>query len=260
MADNSSVGAILARIQPPKVDADAHAILDRLLATTREVDRCFAEFEFSAAVQALYGFFWNDFCDWYVEVSKTKLQDPATKANCLAIQDLVLRQTLLLLHPFTPFIAEQVPQLLGDERREGVQQQQRLAQHQVLDGEAVRLGGRVLQLGLGNLHIPVAEIIPEKTVERLYRRAELELREAAVDRARRGEQLRENGVVVGVEFRRLQPDGEGAERGIVDPVPAHLPEAAGAPELRAEILARLDAVLLEADVLPLRRDRHDAEA
>ncbi|MDB6114122.1 MAG: valS, partial [Lacunisphaera sp.] len=63
--------------------------------------------------QALYGFFWNDFCDWYVEVSKTKLQDPATKANCLAIQDLVLRQTLLLLHPFTPFITEELWHLLG---------------------------------------------------------------------------------------------------------------------------------------------------
>jgi valyl-tRNA synthetase len=113
MADNSSLGAILARVEPPKFDADDHAILDRLLATTREVDRCFAEFEFSAAVQAVYGFFWNDFCDWYVEVSKSKLQDPATKANCLALQDLVLRQTLLLLHPFTPFITEELWHLLG---------------------------------------------------------------------------------------------------------------------------------------------------
>ncbi len=113
MADNSSPGAILARIEPAKFDADDHAILDRLLTTTREVDRCFTEFEFSAAVQAVYGFFWNDFCDWYVEVSKAKLQDPATKANCLAIQDLVLRQALLLLHPFTPFITEELWHLLG---------------------------------------------------------------------------------------------------------------------------------------------------
>jgi valyl-tRNA synthetase len=113
MADNSSLAAILARVEPPKFDADDHAILARLLATTREVDRCFNEFEFSAAVQALYGFFWNDFCDWYVEVSKAKLQDPATKANCLAIQDLVLRQTLPLLHPFIPFITEDLWHQLG---------------------------------------------------------------------------------------------------------------------------------------------------
>ena len=113
MADNSTLAAIMLRLEPAKFDADDHAILDRLLATTREVDRCFIEFEFSAAVQALYGFFWNDFCDWYVEVSKTKLLDPATKANCLAIQDLVLRQTLLQLHPFTPFITEELWHLLG---------------------------------------------------------------------------------------------------------------------------------------------------
>jgi valyl-tRNA synthetase len=64
-------------------------------------------------VHALYVFFWNDFCDWYVEVSKSKLQDPATKPTCLAIQDLVLRQTLLLLHPFIPFITEELWHLLG---------------------------------------------------------------------------------------------------------------------------------------------------
>jgi valyl-tRNA synthetase len=111
--DNSSLGAILARLEPAKFDADDHAILDRLLATTREVDRCFGEFEFSAAVQALYAFFWTDFCDWYVEVSKAKLQSADTKANCLAIQDLVLRQTLLLLHPFIPFITEELWSVLG---------------------------------------------------------------------------------------------------------------------------------------------------
>jgi valyl-tRNA synthetase len=113
MRDNSTSAAILARIDATQFDADDHAILARLLSTTREVDRCFNEFEFSAAVQALYGFFWNDFCDWYVEVSKAKLQDPVTKETCLAIQDLVLRQTLLLLHPFIPFITEELWHQLG---------------------------------------------------------------------------------------------------------------------------------------------------
>jgi valyl-tRNA synthetase len=111
--DNSSARVILARIDAAKFDADDHAILERLLSTTREVDRCFAEFEFSAAAQSLYGFFWNDFCDWYVEVSKSKLQAEDTKANCLAIQDLVLRQALLLLHPFIPFITEELWSQLG---------------------------------------------------------------------------------------------------------------------------------------------------
>jgi valyl-tRNA synthetase len=110
---NMTLPPILARLDLTKFDADDHAILDRLLATTREVDRCLANFEFSAAAQALYGFFWNDFCDWYVEVSKSKLLTSATRVNCLAIQDIVLRQTLLLLHPFIPFITEELWQLLG---------------------------------------------------------------------------------------------------------------------------------------------------
>ncbi len=70
-------------------------------------------FEFAEATQRLYVFFWNDFCDWYVEVSKSKLQSPETRVNCLAVQDLVLRQTLLLLHPFIPFVTEELWQLLG---------------------------------------------------------------------------------------------------------------------------------------------------
>jgi valyl-tRNA synthetase len=110
---SASLKAIVGRLDPARFDADDHAILDRLLAVTREVERCFHEFEFSATVQALYGFFWNDFCDWYVEVSKAKLQAADTKSNCLAIQDLVLRQTLLLLHPFIPFITEELWNQLG---------------------------------------------------------------------------------------------------------------------------------------------------
>jgi valyl-tRNA synthetase len=112
-ADNSSLQAILGRLDPPRFDADDHAILERLLATTRELERSFREFEFSGGAQALYGFFWNDFCDWYVEVSKSKLLSPETKESCLALQDLVLRQALLLLHPFIPFITEELWSQLG---------------------------------------------------------------------------------------------------------------------------------------------------
>jgi valyl-tRNA synthetase len=111
--DNSSLKAILARLDRAKFDADDHAILRRLTEVKAEVERCFRDFEFSAAVQAMYGFFWGDFCDWYVEVSKAKLQNEATKDNCLALQDLILRQTLLLLHPVTPFITEELWRQLG---------------------------------------------------------------------------------------------------------------------------------------------------
>ncbi len=113
MADNSSLQSILARIDSSRLDDDDHAILDAMLDTTSVLEKSFAEFEFATATQRLYGFFWNDFCDWYVEVSKARLQDPAAQSHALAVQDLVIRQFLLLFEPFAPFITEELWHLLG---------------------------------------------------------------------------------------------------------------------------------------------------
>lgn len=113
MLDNSSLDAIVARIDPALCDADDHAILDGLVRLVRSCEESLASYEFNAYTQALYAFFWNDFCDWYVEVAKTRLADDALRGNVLAIQDLCLRQFLLCLAPLTPFIAEELYHLLG---------------------------------------------------------------------------------------------------------------------------------------------------
>ena len=115
MSDNSSLGAILARLDAAKLDDDDHALLAALLDTMKTVERGFTDFEFAGATQRLYSFFWNDFCDWYVEVAKSRVQDvdPAVKAHALAVQDLVIRQFLLLFEPFAPFITEELWTLLG---------------------------------------------------------------------------------------------------------------------------------------------------
>ena len=113
MADNSSIDAIVSRIDPVLCDADDHAILDGLVRLVRGCSDALANYEFNAYTQALYAFFWNDFCDWYVEVAKTRLADESLRGNVLAIQDLCLRQFLLCLAPLTPFIAEELYHLLG---------------------------------------------------------------------------------------------------------------------------------------------------
>ncbi len=113
MADNSSLEAIVSRIVPELCDADDHAILDGLVRLVRGCADALANYEFNAYTQALYAFFWNDFCDWYVEVAKTRLADENLRGNVLAIQDLCLRQFLLCLAPLTPFIAEELYHLLG---------------------------------------------------------------------------------------------------------------------------------------------------
>ena len=72
-------------------------------------------------MRSIYRFFWNDFCDWYVEHSKARLGNDEEKGTCLAIQDVCIRQILLLLHPFTPFITEELWTLLGFSSGQSIQ-------------------------------------------------------------------------------------------------------------------------------------------
>jgi valyl-tRNA synthetase len=113
MADNSTLAAVVSRIKAAQLDDDDFAILQGLAELTDSTTKNLDEHEFTAYAQGLYSFFWGDFCDWYVEASKARLKDPTLVDNCLAVQDLVLRQFLLLLHPVAPFISEELWHLLG---------------------------------------------------------------------------------------------------------------------------------------------------
>jgi len=113
MADNSTLAAVVSRIKASQLDDDDFAILQGLAELTDSTTKNLDDHEFTAYAQGLYSFFWGDFCDWYVEASKARLRDPSLVDNCLAVQDLVLRQFLLLLHPVAPFISEELWHLLG---------------------------------------------------------------------------------------------------------------------------------------------------
>lgn len=111
--DNTSGQAILERINPAALDSDDRAILGRLCQTWEAVERDFAAYELNRITQHLYRFFWTDYCDWYVEVSKARVQDDTSRQTVLAVQDLVLRELLLMLHPFIPFITEELWSRMG---------------------------------------------------------------------------------------------------------------------------------------------------
>ena len=113
MSDNATLAGIAGRIRATQLDDDDFAILHGLAELTDATAKNLEEHEFTAYAQGLYAFFWGDFCDWYVEASKARLADPALRDTCLAVQDLVLRQFLLLLHPVAPFITEELWHLLG---------------------------------------------------------------------------------------------------------------------------------------------------
>jgi valyl-tRNA synthetase len=90
-------------------------ILGRLAATVGEVRRGLTAYRFNEAAGAIYQFLWHDYCDWYLEWSKPVLyrgDDPAARARTRATLLEVLETTLRLLHPFMPFLTEEVWQRL----------------------------------------------------------------------------------------------------------------------------------------------------
>ena len=88
-------------------------ILSRLNETNREVNRGLEDFKFNEAASAVYKFIWREFCDWYIELSKSRLlfggKPRWTTQNILVY---VLESCLKLLHPFMPFITEEIWQKL----------------------------------------------------------------------------------------------------------------------------------------------------
>ena len=103
-------GEVQGEINPALLTNDDKWILLKLDAAIRELDTAFAEYKFSDATAALYRFFWNEYCDWYVEASKAVFYgtDDALKANTVAVIDFILSHTLRLFHPFIPFISEEL--------------------------------------------------------------------------------------------------------------------------------------------------------
>ena len=97
-------------INPSLLTSDDKWILLKLSEAISEITVALADYNFSTAVQALYRFFWSEYCDWYVEASKAVFfgSDEARKANTLAVIDFVLSHTLRLFHPFLPFITEEL--------------------------------------------------------------------------------------------------------------------------------------------------------
>ncbi len=102
---------------PAKVTAAVNRwMIGRLAACAQGVDHAMAQFRYNDAAGALYRCIWNEFCDWYVEFTKPIIQgdDETLKAETRACTAWVLGQLLHLLHPFMPFITEELWPQLGE--------------------------------------------------------------------------------------------------------------------------------------------------
>jgi valyl-tRNA synthetase len=108
-------GEVQGEIDPARLTSDDKWILIRLDKAILEISSALRDYKFNEATSALYRFFWSEFCDWYLEASKAVLfgEDSAQKANTLAVLDFVLSHTLRLMHPFLPFVTEELWHGLG---------------------------------------------------------------------------------------------------------------------------------------------------
>ncbi|MFA5408215.1 MAG: valine--tRNA ligase [Bacilli bacterium] len=83
-------------------------ILNKLNETVKVVRKHMDKYEFNVVGNILYEFIWNDFCDWYIELSKTRLESNETKSTLLY----VLTNILKMMHPFMPYVTESIYQML----------------------------------------------------------------------------------------------------------------------------------------------------
>ena len=108
---------------PDKLELEDEWILSKLNRVIPDITDNMDRYELGVAAQKIYDFIWDDYCDWYIELTKTRLQgeDQDSKVRAQQVLCYVLTQMLKLLHPFMPFITEEIWQALphGDEVEEG---------------------------------------------------------------------------------------------------------------------------------------------
>lgn len=108
-SDNASIRPF----DPAAVSSMAAAdrwVLSRLMRTSQAVNKALETYQYHEAVSLLYHFFWDDFCDWYIELKKDEITSGDAEASSFILS--VLEQALRLLHPFMPYLTEELWQKL----------------------------------------------------------------------------------------------------------------------------------------------------
>jgi len=106
---SNGIGGSTAVAAPAATSAVNKWIIGEIVETLAELDKAMADLRFDAAANAVYHFVWDQFCDWYIELIKGNF-DAETKA----VAGWVLDQILVMLHPFMPFVTEELWANLGD--------------------------------------------------------------------------------------------------------------------------------------------------
>jgi valyl-tRNA synthetase len=127
-AMSNGIGASTSVAAPTAALAVNKWIIGEVVDTVAALDKAMAELRFDAAANAIYHFVWDQFCDWYLEIIKPILTEdpllpdsavPASRADeTRAVAGWVLDQILVMLHPFMPFITEELWHALGERKKD----------------------------------------------------------------------------------------------------------------------------------------------
>ncbi|MGB9715658.1 MAG: valine--tRNA ligase [Thermodesulfovibrionales bacterium] len=93
-------------------------ILSRLAHTTESINKALEDYRFNDAASDIYQFIWHEFCDWYIEIAKTDIKNNTFKTDVLRCLLYVLNSSLRLLHPFMPYITEEIWQKIPHVKRD----------------------------------------------------------------------------------------------------------------------------------------------
>ncbi|KQM41239.1 valine--tRNA ligase [Sphingomonas sp. Leaf10] len=194
-AQANGIGAS-ATIEPPKAELAVNRwIIAETIETVQALDLALADLRFDGAANTIYQFTWSRFCDWYLELIKPVLQGGAEGGEeTRAVAGWVLDQILVMLHPFMPFITEELWHALGERSDDLIVARWPMADARAIDPAAraeidwlVRLVSEI-RAARTELNVPPGARLPlhvrdasGETVERLARQGAVLARLARVD-------------------------------------------------------------------------------
>ncbi|MGC6330881.1 valine--tRNA ligase [Rhizorhabdus sp. FW153] len=198
-AQGNGIGASTSVEAPAAQLAVNRWIVAETMKTVKALDRAIEDLRYDEAANSIYHFVWASFCDWYIELSKPLLgedADPAQAAETRAVAGWVLDQILVMLHPFMPFITEELWHALGERPYELILAKWPLFDENAIDADAqaeidwlIRLVSEV-RAARNGLNVPPGTRLPaysrgasEQTLARLRANATAVARLARIDPA-----------------------------------------------------------------------------
>ncbi|WP_374650267.1 valine--tRNA ligase [Rhizorhabdus sp.] len=198
-AQGNGIGASTSIEAPSAQLAVNRWIIAETMKTVKALDRAIEDLRYDEAANTIYHFVWASFCDWYIELSKPLLgedADPAQAAETRAVAGWALDQILVMLHPFMPFITEELWHALGERPYELILAKWPLFDEGAIDADAqaeidwlIRLVSEV-RAARNGLNVPPGTRLPaysrgasEQTLARLRANATAIARLARIDPA-----------------------------------------------------------------------------